>query len=73
MRYESVTLAIAEFPQPREADMAALERVNLPDRNAIIAALSEHIKRLSALHEETAVAMQQPKAARRPHIAPIKT
>jgi|HubBroStandDraft_5_1064220.scaffolds.fasta_scaffold10758_3 methyl-accepting chemotaxis protein len=58
----------AEMPALMSA-LAALERVNLPDRNAIIAALSEHIKRLSALHEDTAAAMQQPKAARRPHIA----
>ena len=59
----------AEMPALMSASGRSGARGISPDRNAIIAALSEHIKRLSALHEETAAAMQQPKAARRPHIA----
>src|SRR6202012_5239676 len=52
-----------------KAAVPALKEADLPDRDAIVAALEEHIKRLSALHEETAAAMQQPKAARRAGIA----
>jgi methyl-accepting chemotaxis protein len=52
-----------------KAAVPALEQTDLPGRNAIVATLEEHIKRLSALHEETAAAMQQPKAARRAAIA----
>ena len=57
-----------EMPALQSA-LVALERVDISDRNAIITALAEHIKRLTALHEETALAMAQPKAARRPRIA----
>jgi methyl-accepting chemotaxis protein len=53
-----------EIPALKSA-LTALERVDLPDRNAIIATLGEHIKRLTALHEETWSAMMQPRAARR--------
>jgi methyl-accepting chemotaxis protein len=59
---------VAEVPALKSA-LAALEHVDLSDRDTVIAALSDHVKRLSALHEETWAAMQQPKAARRPHIA----
>ena len=58
----------SEMPALKSA-LVALEHVDLPDRNAIVGALAEHIKRLTALHEETAAALQQPKAARRPGIA----
>jgi methyl-accepting chemotaxis protein len=58
----------AEMPALKAA-LADLERVDLADRNTAITALAEHLKRLAALHEETAAAMQQPKAARRPGIA----
>ncbi len=51
-----------------KAALAALQRVDVADQKAIVAALDEHVKRLSALHEETAAAMQQSKAARRPGI-----
>jgi len=57
-----------EMPALQSA-LVALERVDLPDRDAAITALNGHIKRLTALHEETALAMAQPKAARRPGIA----
>jgi methyl-accepting chemotaxis protein len=57
-----------EMPALRAA-APALWRTDLADRNTLVAALEEHIRRLSALHEETAAAMQQPKAARRVGIA----
>jgi methyl-accepting chemotaxis protein len=57
-----------EMPALNSA-LVALGRVDLPDRNAVVAALAEHVKRLTALHEETTPAMMQPKAARRPGIA----
>jgi methyl-accepting chemotaxis protein len=59
---------VNEMPALKAA-VPALKQTDLPDRDAIAAALEEHIKRLSALHEETAAAMQQPKAARRAGIA----
>jgi hypothetical protein len=39
--------------------------VDIAERNAIVTVLDQQINRLTALHEETAAAMQQPKAARR--------
>jgi methyl-accepting chemotaxis protein len=57
-----------EMPALRSA-VVALQSVDLADRTAIVAALEEQIKRLTALHEESALAMQQPKAARRAGIA----
>ena len=51
------------------AALIALERVDIPDRNAVMAALAEQIRHLTVLHEETAAAIQQPKASRRPGIA----
>ena len=60
----------------REHDMPALKSalislqgVGLPDRQALITELAEHIKRLTALHDETSAALMQPKAARRAGIA----
>src|SRR5262249_1018977 len=57
-----------EMPALRSA-VVALQSVGPADRSAIITTLEEQIKRLTALHEETAAAMQQPKAARRAGIA----
>ena len=57
-----------EMPALKSA-LVALERVDLSDRNAIIAALAEHVKRLAALHDESAPAMMQPKSARRAGLA----
>jgi methyl-accepting chemotaxis protein len=57
-----------EMPALRSA-VVALQSVELADRAAIVAALEEQIKRLTALHEESVLAMQQPKAARRAGIA----
>ena len=53
-----------EMPALKSA-VVALQSVDIVERNAIVTALEEQIKRLTALHEETAAAMQQPKAARR--------
>jgi methyl-accepting chemotaxis protein len=57
-----------EMPALKSA-VVALQAVDLAERGAIVAALDEQIKRLTALHEGTASAMQQPKAARRAGIA----
>jgi hypothetical protein len=57
-----------EMPALKSA-VVALQAGDLAERGAIVAALDEQIKRLTALHEETASAMQQPKAARRAGIA----
>src|ERR1700733_6114714 len=59
---------VNEMPALKAA-VPALKQTDLSDRDAIASALEEHIKRLSALHEETAAAMQQPKASRRAGIA----
>jgi methyl-accepting chemotaxis protein len=53
-----------EMPALKSA-VVALQSVDIAERNAIVTALEEQIRRLTALHEETAAAMQQPKAARR--------
>ena len=57
-----------EMPALKSA-LVALESVDVPDRNAAIAGLADHVKHLTALHDETAVSMAQPKAARRSGIA----
>jgi methyl-accepting chemotaxis protein len=51
------------------AALVALRNVNLPDRQELMATLAEHIKRLTALHEESATALLQPKSARPPGLA----
>lgn len=57
-----------EMPALKSA-VVALQSVELADRAAIVAALEAQIRRLTALHEESMRAMQQPKAARRTGIA----
>jgi methyl-accepting chemotaxis protein len=57
-----------EMPALQSA-LVALQRVDLPDRDAVIAELADRIKRLSALHDESAAALLQPKAARPPGLA----
>ena len=57
-----------EMPALKSA-LVALESVDVPDRNAAIAGLADHVKHLTALHDETAVSMAQPKAAQRSGIA----
>jgi methyl-accepting chemotaxis protein len=58
--------------ETREADMpalksalVALESVDLPDRAAVVADFAQMVKRLAALHDETAAAFLRPKAERR--------
>jgi len=58
----------AEVPA-LQAALAALRSVDLPDRDAVIAGLDQAVKKLVALHEESAPAMLRPKAERRPGIA----
>ena len=55
----------------RTADMAALNSaleylpgVDFPDQQALTTELADRVKRLSALHDETAAALAQPKASR---------
>ncbi len=54
----------AEMPALK-AGLAALESTEFPGRQDAIAGLSQAITKLTALHQETAAAFQQPKAARR--------
>ena len=58
----------AEMPALRAAH-AVLQTVDFADRQTMIAALDQAIRRLTALHEETAQAFTQPKAARRSGLA----
>src|SRR5215468_6164804 len=58
----------AELPALRSA-IAGLERVEIADRQALRESLSQAVKRLVALHEETAPAFLRPKAERRQGLA----
>jgi methyl-accepting chemotaxis protein len=57
-----------EMPALNSA-LKALDAVDFPDRQAVAADLAQRIKRLEALHEESAAAILKPKAARRPQLA----
>jgi methyl-accepting chemotaxis protein len=52
-----------------KAGLAALQTVDFPGREAAVASLDKTVKRLAALHQETAAAMAQPKASRKPTLA----
>jgi len=52
-----------------KATAEALQAIDLPDRNAVIAGLSQATARLDALHAESAAAFLKPKAQRRPDLA----
>ncbi len=52
-----------------KAGLAALQTVDFPSRDTAIATLDKTIKKLEALHQESAAAMAQPKASRRPTLA----
>jgi methyl-accepting chemotaxis protein len=54
----------AEMPALNSA-LVALDAVDLPDRAAVVADFAQRIKKLTALHEETAAALLRPKAERR--------
>jgi methyl-accepting chemotaxis protein len=62
--------------QMRETDVkslteaiAQLKEIDLGTNNTLVADLEQSFKRLRSLHEETAAALSQPKAQRRPGIA----
>ena len=58
----------AEMPALRAA-VEALGRVDFPDRAKVVADLAGAVDRLAALQEESAKAVTQPKAQRRPGLA----
>ena len=49
--------------------LAGLERLDWPEKETIFPGMVETVKKLSALHAETAVAVTQPKASRRAGLA----
>src|SRR5262245_51722218 len=57
-----------EMPALKSA-LAVLQRMNFPDRQAVVSELDQRIKKLTALHEESAAAVARPKAERRPGLA----
>ena len=64
------------FMQAREGEMpalksalVALDAIDFPERQAVVADLGQRITKLTALHEESAAAVAKPKAARRPALA----
>jgi methyl-accepting chemotaxis protein len=58
----------AEMPALK-AGLAALETVDFPGKETAIATLDKTIKRLAALHQESAAAMAQPKGSRKATLA----
>ena len=57
-----------EMPALKSA-LVALDAIDFPERQAVVADLGQRIKKLTALHEESAAAVAKPKAARRPALA----
>ena len=58
----------AEMPALKSA-LVALQATDFPERQAALAGLDQAIKKLTALHEESAPAFLRPKAERRPALA----
>jgi methyl-accepting chemotaxis protein len=58
----------AEMPALKSA-VIALNATDFPERQAAVAGLDQGIKKLTALHEESAAAILRPKAERRPGLA----
>jgi methyl-accepting chemotaxis protein len=58
----------AEVPALKSA-VTALEAVNFPERQSMVAELTQKISRIERLHEESAAAILRPKAERRPGLA----
>src|SRR5215467_3155846 len=58
----------AEMPALKSA-MVALNAVDFPDRDVAVSGLDQSIKRLTALHEESAPALLRPKVERRQGLA----
>ena len=59
----------AAMPALKSA-LIVLEVADFPERQAVVSDLGQRIKKLAALHEESAAAVAQPKAARRQGLAP---
>jgi methyl-accepting chemotaxis protein len=59
----------AEMPALKSA-LATLESADFSGHDVMAAGLAQRIKKLTALHEESAAAVMQPKASRRPGLAP---
>jgi len=59
----------AEMPALHGA-LATLPAVDFAEQQALTAELAQRVKKLTALHEESVAALRQPKAARRPGLAP---
>src|SRR5262245_4427761 len=51
----------AEMPALKAA-VVALDAVDFPERQAVVSGLDQSVKRLAALHDESAAAMLKPKA-----------
>src|SRR5262249_25634468 len=58
----------AEMPALKAA-VVALKAVDFPEQASVISGLEQTIKKLEALHTESAAALLQPKAPRRPTLA----
>jgi methyl-accepting chemotaxis protein len=58
----------AEMPALKSA-LIALDAIDFPERQAAVSGLGQAIKKLTALHEESAAAFLKPKAERRPGLA----
>jgi methyl-accepting chemotaxis protein len=58
----------AEMPALKSA-LVALDTVDFPERQAAVAELGQRIKKLAALHDESAAAVARPKAERRAGLA----
>jgi methyl-accepting chemotaxis protein len=58
----------AEMPALKSA-LVALDAVDFPERQAVVSELGQRIKKLTALHEESAAAVARPKAERRAGLA----
>jgi hypothetical protein len=52
-----------------KAAVVALDAIDFPERQAVVSSLDQSIKKLAALHDESAAAMLKPKAERRPALA----
>jgi methyl-accepting chemotaxis protein len=52
-----------------KAAVVALDAIDFPERQAVVSSLDQSIKKLAALHDESAAAILKPKAERRPALA----
>jgi methyl-accepting chemotaxis protein len=59
----------AEMPALRSA-LSVMETIEFPGKPAAVSGLSQAIDKLAALQQESAAALMQPKASRRPQLAP---